>query len=350
MRGVTGLSGNSWFNTQTVNFLGTLQATPDDRFTVKFINNNLDTRLPIRLIAQPVLSKSVPAGLRRRPAAAPGCGTVTLFNNGFNGSDGTDRKPPCRPALAANDRRTIVGGRWEHDFDNTTTWRNQFVFDDRNISQPTGATSAIGDFPSYNYMSDVTKRGEIFGLESTTYFGALLQHADRVERHAQRHAGRQRHARPAAEQYVQRHLQLRRSRARRTQADAEPDGGCRHRMGNDASEGDQYRLHITERRRMSERDDQLPIDRRPAIPEHRARTGAALQAESRVAVPGACRHRIRNAAGRQPLRPLERSERQQYAAQDADRTSVTTSASTGRRTTRSNSARPASTNSSATNW
>jgi iron complex outermembrane receptor protein len=36
-----------------------------------------------------------------------------------------------------------------------------------------GATSSIGDFPSYNYMSDVTKRGEIFGLESTAYFGAF---------------------------------------------------------------------------------------------------------------------------------------------------------------------------------
>ena len=47
-----------------------------------------------------------------------------------------------------------------------TTWRNQFVFDDRNISQPTGATSAIGDFPSYNFMSDVTRRGEILGMES----------------------------------------------------------------------------------------------------------------------------------------------------------------------------------------
>ena len=52
------------------------------------------------------------------------------------------------------------------------TWRNQFTFDDRNISQPTGATSAIGDFPSYNYMSDITKRGEIFGMESTSHFGA----------------------------------------------------------------------------------------------------------------------------------------------------------------------------------
>ena len=75
--------------------------------------------------------------------------------------------------LGRNDRRTIVGGRWEHDFDNTTTWRNQFVFDDRNINQPTGTTSAIGDFPSYNYMSDVTKRGEIFGMDSTTYFGGF---------------------------------------------------------------------------------------------------------------------------------------------------------------------------------
>jgi iron complex outermembrane receptor protein len=45
------------------------------------------------------------------------------------------------------------------------------VFDDRNINQPTGATSAIGDFPSYNYMSDITKRGEIFGMDSTTFVG-----------------------------------------------------------------------------------------------------------------------------------------------------------------------------------
>ena len=44
------------------------------------------------------------------------------------------------------DRRTIVGGRWEHDFDNTTTWRNQFVFDDRNISQPTGAPARSAIF------------------------------------------------------------------------------------------------------------------------------------------------------------------------------------------------------------
>jgi iron complex outermembrane recepter protein len=166
-----GFIGNSWFNTQTVNFLGTLQATPDDRFTVKFINNNLYTRLPLRQTLTQYYQNPFQQGCTTGGNAALGCPIVSLFNNGFNGL--TTPQTATQAGLGRNDRRTIVGGRWEHDFDNTLTWRNQFVFDDRNISQPTGGTSSIGDFPSYNYMSDVTKRGEIFGLESTAYFGAF---------------------------------------------------------------------------------------------------------------------------------------------------------------------------------
>lgn len=168
-----GYTGNSWFNTQTVNFLGTLQATPDDRFTVKIINNDLSARLPIRSSLNQYYQNPFQQGCATGATAAPGCSTVTLFNNGFNATAGTDKETAVQAGLGRNDRRTIVGGRWEHDFDNATTWRNQFVFDDRNISQPTGATSAIGDFPSYNFMSDVTKRGEILGLESTAFFGAF---------------------------------------------------------------------------------------------------------------------------------------------------------------------------------
>ena len=166
-----GYIGNSWFNTQTANFLATLQVTPDDRFAVKFINNNLDARLPIRSSLNQFYQNPFQQGCATGATAALGCGTVPLFNNGFNGTK--DTETAVQAGLGRNDRRTIVGGRWEHDFDNTTTWRNQFVFDDRNISQPTGATSAIGDFPSYNYMSDVTKRGEILGMDSTTYFGGF---------------------------------------------------------------------------------------------------------------------------------------------------------------------------------
>jgi iron complex outermembrane recepter protein len=162
-----GFIQNSWFNTQTVNFLATLQATPDDRFTVKLINNDLVTRLPVRLSLNQYYQNPFQAGCDI--PGTLGCGSVSLFNNGFNGPKTS--LTAIDAGLGRDDRRTIVGGRWEHDFDNTTTWRNQFVFDDRNISQPTGSTSAIGDFPSYNYMSDITKRGELFGMDSTTFVG-----------------------------------------------------------------------------------------------------------------------------------------------------------------------------------
>jgi iron complex outermembrane recepter protein len=164
-----GYIANSWFNTQTVNFLGTLRATPDDRFAVKFINNDLSIRLPIRSSLSQFYQNPFQQGCATGATAALGCGTVQLFNNGFNGT--RDTETAVQAGLGRNDRRSIVGGRWEHDFDNTLAWRNQFVFDDRNISQPTGATSAIGDFPSYNYMTDITKRGEIFGMDSTTFVG-----------------------------------------------------------------------------------------------------------------------------------------------------------------------------------
>lgn len=168
-----GYIGNSWFNTQTVNFLGTLQVTPDDRFTFKLINNDLTARLPIRSSLNQFNQNPFQQGCATGATAAPGCGTVTLFNNGFNSAAGTDKETAVQAGLGRDDRRTILGGRWEHDFDNQTTWRNQFVFDDRNISQPTGSTSAIGDFPSYNYMSDIVRRGDIFGMDTTTYFGGF---------------------------------------------------------------------------------------------------------------------------------------------------------------------------------
>ncbi|NPU64539.1 TonB-dependent receptor [Bradyrhizobium sp. 83012] len=168
-----GYLGNGWFNTQTVNFLGTLKVTPDDRFTVKIINNELETRLPLRYTLSQFNQNPYQQGCTTYATMAAGCAFVSLNRNGFNTSNGPDLETALQAGLGRNDRRTIVGGRWEHDFDNTTTWRNQFTFDDRNISQPTGSTSAIGDYPSYNYMSDVTKRGEIFGLESTTFFGAF---------------------------------------------------------------------------------------------------------------------------------------------------------------------------------
>src|SRR5256714_3656830 len=87
-----GFIGNSWYNTQTVNFLGTLKATPDDRFTVKIINNDLSARLPIRQSLNQYYQNPFQQGCATGAAAAPGCGTVMLFNNGFNATAGTDKE------------------------------------------------------------------------------------------------------------------------------------------------------------------------------------------------------------------------------------------------------------------
>jgi iron complex outermembrane receptor protein len=78
----------------------------------------------------------------------------------------------AQAGLNRTDRRTIAGLRWEHRFDDATTWRNQFVFDDRNIRQPAGVTGGKGDFPSYNVMTDVTQHGSLFGLKATHFLGA----------------------------------------------------------------------------------------------------------------------------------------------------------------------------------
>src|SRR3954469_3441012 len=107
-----GYLGNSWFNTQTVNFLGTYRATPDDRFTVKIINNDLVTRLPIRSSLNQYYQNPYQQGCTTGTAMAVGCGTVRLFNNGFNSAAGADTETALQAGLGRNDRRTIVGGRW----------------------------------------------------------------------------------------------------------------------------------------------------------------------------------------------------------------------------------------------
>ena len=157
------------FNTQTVNSLSTYSPTPDDRITFKFINNLLFSNLPIRLSLNQFQTNPFQSGCAAAFGSAPGCATINLFANGFSGA--TIAQTAQQAGLDRNDRRTIGGIRWEHDFDNATTWRSQIVLDDRNINQPTGTTSAIGDFPSYNVISDITRKTQLLGIEATHYAG-----------------------------------------------------------------------------------------------------------------------------------------------------------------------------------
>ncbi|MFM9449490.1 hypothetical protein, partial [Streptomyces acidiscabies] len=85
--------------------------------------------------------------------AAAGCGSNTFFSNGYNGT-----KVPLTASQAGfnrTDYRTLAGLRWEHKVDANTEWQIQAVVDDRNINQPTGTTSAVGDYLSTNLMASL---------------------------------------------------------------------------------------------------------------------------------------------------------------------------------------------------
>jgi iron complex outermembrane receptor protein len=162
------------FVTTTENILATYQPTTTDRWTFKFINNDLDTDLSIRLSLDQFRTNPYQKGCA--DLAGAGCGSVSVFTNGFNGAK--QNLSPEMAGLSRNDRRTIAGARWEHDFDAKTVWRTQFVFDNRDIKQPTGATAAIGTFPSFNLMSDVIYTDSLLGLASVSTLGLFYNFED----------------------------------------------------------------------------------------------------------------------------------------------------------------------------
>ncbi len=167
-----GATGHSGFDTTTENILATYALTPHDRVTVKLVNNDLDADLSLRLSRNQYAVNPYQQGCAS--AATPGCATLSLFTNGFNGARQTASADQV--GSGRHDRRTIVGARYEHDIDDQTVWRTTADFDDRDIRQPTGATDFRGDYPSFNVISDVTRRGDLFGRGSTTLVGGFFNY------------------------------------------------------------------------------------------------------------------------------------------------------------------------------
>ena len=168
-----GYYGYSDFNTQTVNALLTYKPSFSDTFTFKFINNDLDTQLPFRMSLNQFRQNPFQKGCETAATAATGC-VITSFSATGNTS-GADAVKQTAEQAGSNrdDRRTIGGFRWEHAFDATTTGQVQVVIDDRNINQPTGTTSAIGDYLAYNVSTGITKRSQFAGLPTLAYLGAF---------------------------------------------------------------------------------------------------------------------------------------------------------------------------------
>ncbi len=167
-------TAHNGYNTITANLLATVAVTPHDRFTFKFINNDLDANLSIRLSLLQYRLNPYQQGCRAYSTAAAGCASVSLFTNGYTGAHSS--LTASQAGLGRHDRRTIVGARWEHDLNPNTTWQTQFVFDDRDINQPTASTSYRGPYPSFNVSSDLLRRGRLGSHPSTTYIAGFFNY------------------------------------------------------------------------------------------------------------------------------------------------------------------------------
>lgn len=164
-----GFIGNSAFATTTEDSLVSYRPTPNDQLTFKILNNNVDAELPIRLSLNQYHQNPYQQECNTAASAALGCATVNLFRNGISGA--TVPETARQAGLARSDQRSIGGVRWEHNIDNDTLWRLQFVYDNKDINQPTGATSALGAQPAFNIVSDVTQHGTVFGLPAVHFAG-----------------------------------------------------------------------------------------------------------------------------------------------------------------------------------
>ncbi|WP_375275099.1 TonB-dependent receptor family protein [Methylorubrum thiocyanatum] len=171
-----GYQDNSSYDTQTINLLASYTPSPDNRFTLKVINNELTANIPARSSLNQFRINPYQRGCDAAASAAPGCTTFGLFANGAFGP----RVPvtATEGAFRRNDRRTIIAGRWEHDIDAQTTWRVQVGFDERNYNQPFYTTSGRGSLPSYFVQTDLTRRGELFGLPAVGYVALAYSTVD----------------------------------------------------------------------------------------------------------------------------------------------------------------------------
>lgn len=174
--GADGATGHTGYQAGTINAYGTFSLGERDRVAAKLIYNEGEFRLSTRLSYDQFLRNPYQRGCERAATAAAGCGTISVLVNGTNGA--RIAQTAAEGDLARNDRRTIVGTRYEHDFGATTTWRTQATFDSRVVNQPTSATPFKGTLGSYNLTSDLTYRGRLFGTEGTGFVQLFYNYLD----------------------------------------------------------------------------------------------------------------------------------------------------------------------------
>ncbi|MGE3957220.1 MAG: TonB-dependent receptor [Vicinamibacterales bacterium] len=163
----SGFTAHTSFQTWTANVLATYTPSKKNRFVFKFINNDMYPNLSIRLSLNQFNRNPYQEGCATLTGES--CASASVFANGFAGTRVS--LSPEQVGTQRHDRRTIVGARWEHLLDDQTTWRTQLVWDVKDIKQPTGATAAYGATPSFNLLSDVTRRATLGGRPAIHFVG-----------------------------------------------------------------------------------------------------------------------------------------------------------------------------------
>jgi iron complex outermembrane receptor protein len=152
--------------------------TPSDRFVLKGLYADNFAELQLRLSQAQFYYNPFQNGCRI--AGSPICVNTTQPANGFFG-------PPFAPLATqstsqlgqhAHTNRVVSGARWEHDFDNATTWRTQFTYDHLDILSATtppvramGPVSNKGPTVGIAVSTDVTNHGMLFGRPATHFLG-----------------------------------------------------------------------------------------------------------------------------------------------------------------------------------
>lgn len=168
---------------QNANLLLTLAPTPTDRLILKLIYNNTFSQMQVRESAAQYFNNPF---LKNYGCAIPTAGNVPFCNNLNTYANGiygaTIRQSPNQLGYHYNTQREIAGLRWEHDFDDATTWRSQFTYDHLDNKAATSMpVKIIGGTGGPVYMNgpavgisastDVNRRASLFGVPTTSYLG-----------------------------------------------------------------------------------------------------------------------------------------------------------------------------------
>ncbi|MBX9815981.1 MAG: TonB-dependent receptor [Proteobacteria bacterium SG_bin5] len=167
--GGNGATAHNDYQTVTANTYAQFDLGARDRIAVKFIANQGLFRLSTRLSFDQFAANPYQRGCAVAARAAAGCGSIAVFANGTNGARVSESA--AEADLARDDRRLILGLRYEHDLSAGLNWRTQITLDNRDVFQPTNATPFRGTLNSLNLTSELTRRGRLFGLASTSFLG-----------------------------------------------------------------------------------------------------------------------------------------------------------------------------------